>query len=382
MKRLTLFLFLRLHLVIVGGGFAAERKQIEGLDWPKEPFDGLAASAEQPKVLNGRDLSTDPAVFRDARRAMDLAASGNVQAAMQLRYWSIKRRPSRYGRGDLATMSAATGNVDAAIYWLQESVWAESVVVDDLDQNPAFRAVVNDPRWPKLREFLVTATAAWTKATHHQEVLVLPRKWSAEKPIPVLIFLHGLGGEPESMLPQSEESISAQALADKHKCALLSLSGPIAFGCHSFAWTNDLDRDYRHIVGSIQRLKDKFTPDTNKLLVVGFSRGAQEGVEIAARYPEHFLGAFAICPGTSAGCRLGGIVPPPDLKGRRFLIIRGKLEGQPSLQVASEDARLLEQAGGKVLLQSLDGMGHQVPENYAKLINDWLEVGLLPPAKP
>lgn len=358
---------------------ARSPQNIDGLVWPTEPVtihDPLAMSP----ILDGRDLRVDPNVFRDARQAETLAINGQLKAATQLTYWAVQRKPESYGYFQLATFFAFAGETNNAIHWLQKAAFFEGVDAQSVEQNVNFKSVANDARWPQLRTFFNAAQSAWQSSRHHTESLVVPNGYRVGTPIPVLLMLHGQGGTPERMLSNGAmKGFETQTIANKHKVAVLSISGTLPIAHYSFGWTNDLDRDYNHIMSALDHVKDRLTADSSKLLVAGFSRGAQVGIEIAVRHPDQFLGAFVACPGTGAGCRLQDIYPRPNLKNKRFYVLRGNDEGSASLAVATQDVQYVRAAGAKVILQNIPGMAHRLPSNYDELVDSWAEVGFLPP---
>lgn len=300
---------------------------------------------------------------------------------MHLLYWAIKRRPETYGYEDMAAMFAVSNAPNTAIYWLQRTAWAEGVNAESIEKNSNFALVTSDARWPQLKKFFADAAAAWERSSYHNEILVVPQGYQASETVPLVLLLHGQGGTPERMLPRGINGLAAQEIADRYRVALLAVGGTVPVARYSYHWTNDLDRDHQHLMKAIDHVKDRVTPDLKRLSIVGFSRGAQEGIEIAVRHPDQFGSVFVICPGTVAGCRLDAVQPMPNLTGKRFLIIRGDQEGPESQAVAQADARYVEAAGAKVAYQDIPGMVHTLPPDYDELVNSWIEVNFGSPVR-
>lgn len=352
--------------------------------WPeavlklKPPF-AISAPPAPPSTYGKIDLLDVDKTRALARTADDIARAGQIEDAIKIRYWYIVGAPDAWGRPNLAALYAATRRTEAAVYWLQRAAIEEGLPPEEIKDYPAFEPLTASPDWPKLNEFLTAAAQAWNQSNFRRDILLTPRGYEVGKPLPVIIILHGHRSGPESFV---RERAAMQKMCDELHLAVLSISGPMVFGPHSFAWPVDLRPVYQRVEEALNSTKSKLTPDPVRLMMVGFSAGAQAAVEIAAYDPKHFLGAMGMSPGRSTGDRIVKNLKPDMLVGRRFLIINGSKEDPSFHAVGDMDTQALKNAGAKALHETVPNMAHQVPANYEALLHDWAKLLLEMDGKP
>jgi predicted esterase len=120
-----------------------------------------------------------------------------------------------------------------------------------------------------------------------------PKGYKPGTPVPVFIALHGLGSQPEDFGRSGEP----QDLADELGAAIVSISATEPWGKNSFSWKEDFEADWTHIQKSLERVKDKVTPQPGRCIAAGFSQGGQLAAELAAAHPDFFAGAIVMSPG-------------------------------------------------------------------------------------
>ncbi len=351
--------------------------------WPaavqklKAPYD-IAAPKPPSSMLNGADLRKDGrarefvrGLEREPRRVL-------IEDAIKGYHWHIAASADSWGRADLAKFYAAAGDIPSAVYWLQKAAVEEGILLEEINQEPGLAAIISSPSWQGLKEFISSASLCWQQSSFRRDILVLPKGYATGKKIPLLIALHGHRGGPAGFI----RSGATQKMCDQLQMGLLSISGPIVFGPHSFAWPVDLEVCMRRIQDALEDGAACVSADKSRLMMVGFSAGAQIAAELAARHPDQFLGAMVLCSGKGPGCRIGEVDRPGSLAGRRFLIINGELEHPGNLEVGARDAQGLEALGAKVLHVKLPKMGHQFPTNYDQLVAEWVKVVLEAGGKP
>ena len=352
--------------------------------WPeavlklKPPF-AISAPPAPPSAYGKVDLLDVDKARTLARTADDIARAGQVEDAIRIRYWYIAGAPDAWGRPNLAALYAATRRTEAAVYWLQRAAIEEGLPPEEIKDYPAFQPLTASPDWPKLNEFLTAASQAWTQSNFRRDILLTPKGYEAGKPLPVILILHGHRSGPEGFV---RERAVMQKMCDELHLAVLSISGPMVFGPHSFAWPLDIKLDYQRVQEALDSVKSRLTPDMSHLMIAGFSAGAQIGLELAAYDPKHFLGAMAMSPGRGTGDRITKALKPDMLVGRRFLIINGSKEEPALLAVGDMDTEALKSAGAKVLHETVPNMAHQVPANYEALLHDWAKLLLEKDGKP
>ena len=132
----------------------------------------------------------------------------------------------------------------------------------------------------------------------------LPER-SAGEPLPVLVGLHGQGGDGASILR------TFKALAATRHFAIVAPSSNYAAEVSSFTWTvgdkpNDVTTDFRHVKVCFDEVAARadVTLDRSRVLAVGFSGGASSAPYVATNVEPYT--AFAVLHG---GVFIGGIGP-------------------------------------------------------------------------
>ncbi|MEZ4315731.1 MAG: alpha/beta fold hydrolase, partial [Polyangiaceae bacterium] len=224
-----------------------------------------------------------------------------------------------------------------------------------------------DPRWPTVRSFLRKTQRYWAKRPSNTEVVAIPRGYAAGKPIPLVVALHGLGSSPEDFAEGW-----MQKAADALSVAIVSVSGTEVRGPHSYAWAEDIERDRARIERAVTNLGDRVTVAPGKIVLVGFSQGAQMSAELAARFPDRYAGAIAMSPGTRRELRLKGIAGG-SLAGHRFVVLVGEGEHPGNVERARADAEALRAAGGDAYYHAYPELRtHARPPDFEKAFPSWV----------
>ncbi len=324
---------------------------------PKPALD-LPVPKAPSKEFDGKDLTgyPAPALSQGAAQAIQ---NDDAEVAVQLQHWAVAADPSS-GQYNLACYYALAGDVDASLYWLQRAALEEGVDLEWAKEDSDLEDVRKDARWAKLSPFIGKANAYWASSGHRREVVTVPKGYTPGTPIPVLLGLHGMGSKPEDFAGGEGD----QALADALGIALVSVSATSPRGPNSFVWSEDIDADAKHIAAALERVAAKVTPRKGAVIPIGFSQGAQLAIEIAARDPELYGGAIALCPGFQSGSHLEKVTAAATLGKRAFVIISGAEEHPGNLELAATDAAWLEKAEALVVKHVYDEMGHQFPPGF------------------
>jgi len=153
-------------------------------------------------------------------------------------------------------------------------------------------------------------------------VLYLPSTYHAEKPWPLLLLLHGSGGNGMGM------ARTWQAFAEKHGYVLLAPTDPESGKGYAFR-----ERERQAALGALRWMRLHYHLDENRIHVHGVSRGGHMAWDLGTRFPDLFA---SMVPA------IGG--PTWTLaKGRNNLRMVENLHRMPirDLQGAQDDAHLL-----------------------------------------
>ena len=241
----------------------------------------------------------------------------------------------------------------------------EGVNDEWINEDPAFENMRESKHWSLLKPFLKKSFKKWTDSNYGR---LTSTKNSTETDI-ILIGLHGYGSKPEDF----SEGQEYQKIADQLKTRFLSVSATLPMGKNSFRWSEDLDKDFSHIKSLLKTQNLDLNKTNKKVILIGFSQGAQLSVELAARYPKIFSGAIIMCPGLKASAMLEDIQPKPDLSHQKYIIINGSKEKEKNLNMGKIDKKWLEQHKAKVIYHIYDGMGHSFPQLYYDQLSQWIQ---------
>ena len=350
-------------LLIAASLFAAGEK-------PKPPLD-LAPPPEPSSTWRENDLTKAEAEELRAE-ARHLAYEEELpEEGAQLQHWALKADPTR-GHYNLACFYSMAGKLDAAFYWLQYcGMDGEGMDPDWVQEDSDLENARKDERWKAVHEYIAACSAWWEKNGEPRTVLTLPQGYTKGTEIAALVGLHGLGAEPEDF----SGGPAFQRLADRLGAAVIGVSGTRRGGKRNFAWSEEPGRDMARVKAALDEVKDRVSIRAGRVVVIGFSQGAQLAVELPARDPETFAGGIALCPGGRKQCQLGSIEKPSELlAGRAFVLIDGELEQEGNLALGAADEKWLSARGALVLRHVYPGMGHSFPPDDLNNFEIWTRI--------
>lgn len=325
----------------------------------------LATPPALPEKLKGKNLSKMEAaeLFGLANQAMD---QGDYASAAAYQYWYVKK--SGTGQYNLACFLSQIKQVDPAFYWLQLAAIEEGVDAQHASQDEDLDSLRRDPRWSQMSRFLAAYNDYFEETPVKQHVLIVPAGYQVGTPIPVVIWLHGMGAEPEGFV-----KTGGQDIADELKIAFLGVSATRSRGPHSFVWSTDPVQDAERIQEALKACADKLTPQPGRLIALGFSQGAQAGLEVAVRAPEQYAGAIVLSPGGYPSL-LGKVKPSSLLARRGFVLCCGAQEHPATVAFTSQDAKWLQQSKAQVQHKAYPGMSaHSFPEDFYERFPEWVQ---------
>jgi phospholipase/carboxylesterase len=332
---------------------------------PKPPLT-LKTPADPAKLFNKTDLSAEGAddLLGLAGQA---AARKNYKLAAQAQHWAVKKAGE--GRYNLACYYALAKQPDAALYFLQEAAEKEGFDSTDAQRDADLAGLRRDPRFKQVVEYAQAVGEHAKLATPPASLLYMPAKFDAAQPTPVVLLLHGRGSNPDNFLgPET------QKYADKLGVPVISVSGTDATGPKSFVWAVNVERDFQRLDAAVQKhaFEMKFQPQPGQFVAVGFSEGAQVGLEVALRHPELFAGAVAISPG--AADQFAGFRPHPMLKKRHFVITVGSAEARGNILLAEHDKQQLTKLDIPAELVTVPNGGHALPPDFDTKFPEWVSM--------
>lgn len=332
---------------------------------PAPPLTLAAPPPPSTALLNPAVRDLPPDGLRALARAA--AGAGRDQEAATLAHLAVSKGlpDAMY---DLACYEARSGRVDAALHWLQRAATDAGVDASWADEDEDLADVHKDPRWPQVRAYLGKMARYWAQHPVEKQVVTVPKGHVASRPIPVVVALHGLGSKPDDF-----GGPDIQKLADALSIAVVSVSGTKTQGPATFSWAEDVERDRARVEKALAAVRDRVIPAEGKVLLIGFSQGAQMAAEIAARQPARYAGAIVLSPGSRAGLSLSGL-GAGTLAQRRFVIVAGAGEHPATVKKAADDADLLRAAGAEVHHKTYPDLNvHTIPPDFEQAFPRWVK---------
>jgi predicted esterase len=185
-------------------------------------------------------------------------------------------------------------------------------------------------------------------------LLYVPATYDPGRPVPLVVMLHGAGGDARAGLDPFLR------LADAHGLVLVA---PASRGPTWDALLGDYGFDLATVDRALAQAFSRFRVDPSRLAVEGFSDGASYALSVGLANGDLFTHAIAFSP---------GFVAPHTPRGRpRLFVTHGTRD--KVLPITSTSRRIVQrtrQDGYDVRYHELDG-GHAVPGDLAEEAVRW-----------
>jgi pimeloyl-ACP methyl ester carboxylesterase len=318
------------------------------------------------------DLATwDPAELRSA--ASDFAQKRNYLIATSLQDAAVAK--DQEGQYNLACYYSMLGKTDAALYWLQLAGQEEGADSDWSMQDSDLASVRRDPRWPAVLEYLRQCNRYWQTSGFSETSLVMPANSARDRPLPVLIGLHGMGSNAHQFV----DAESYQQFADTNQIAVLGVSGTKPSGKRSFVWAENPVLDLARVDAALSEVADRLTVQPGQAILFGFSQGALASAEIAARAPDRFAGAIIMSPGGKGGYQMASVQPAPGHRRQGFIVVCGAGEHPGNVALTNQYSSGLRNLQSRVFSKLYPGQNqHSFPANFRERLPDWCRFILSP----
>lgn len=181
---------------------------------------------------------------------------------------------------------------------------------------------------------------------------------------PVIVYLHGLGGNNESNKEMGP-------LFATSGYVYIALNGSEISGQNgSFQWHDPEWGEKNHpvnekyITSAIDNVAKEVKINRDSIFISGFSEGAGEAGYLLATYPEHYAGALIISP---YDCQK----PAKTLaSNKRIIIINGEKDGKGNI-MSSEKFKKLFSQNNTVRMETHPG-GHDFQKDYKTKFIDYM----------
>jgi phospholipase/carboxylesterase len=206
--------------------------------------------------------------------------------------------------------------------------------------------------------------------------LYAPESNSAPKPL--VIALHGYGGDKSSMLKLmrriNERDYAIAALQGPHQHLVYPTKEQPRLG-YGFGWLSNFKPEesvalHHHAIRRIiAALGDAGAIDPRKVFLLGFSQAVGVNFRFAFTHPDLIRGVVAICGGIPGDWESAGKYASGALD---VLYVAGERDEFYSPERIRQNAAALERRARSVELQFFDA-GHEVPRASYTVIDEWLK---------
>lgn len=188
--------------------------------------------------------------------------------------------------------------------------------------------------------------------------LYVPATYQADRPIPLMLMLHGAGGDAEGGLG------IIQDLADSFSTIILAVDS------RQKTWDVIVNRygvDIAFIDRALEQTFNRYAINSNQLAIAGFSDGASYALSVGITNGDLFTHVIAFSPGF--------ITPAAQVGMPQLFISHGTQDRVlPIDRCSRRIAPQLEQAGYNLRYQEFEG-GHTVPGTIAHSGFEWFVNG-------
>uniref|UniRef100_UPI0026281DCB alpha/beta hydrolase n=1 Tax=Pseudomonas sp. TaxID=306 RepID=UPI0026281DCB len=218
-------------------------------------------------------------------------------------------------------------------------------------------------KWLAFIVLLQTCSAWGASAVQNDLPLVyLEHTQLGSNSRPVIIFLHGYGGNEEVLFELRNSLPTAYTY--------LSVRAPQALAEGGFEWFDKTNRDGEYdgdsaqVKNSEKLIADfvvaaikKYRVSANKVFLVGFSQGAMMSYYVALHHPQG-IGGVAILSGTMLPALRAEVRPGVPLNLPPIFIAHGTADTTLPIDLAVQAEHLLKQGSATVQFHAYSGLGH------------------------
>jgi predicted esterase len=313
-----------------------------------EDFDSLYAHAFQ--------------LYEDGRYAEALEV-----ATREGTYFPQRSNFLRYFRASMATR---LNNADLALkllgemladgYWLSERTWDEE----------DFNTIRDLPEFARLRETSKKHLKAAQAEAKPELLTILPAGYTDADMLPLLIGLHGNFSSVRWHKDHWRAASNSGWLVGLPQSS--QVFGLDSEGAVSYVW-DDYLKTRREILEHYTALSRAYTVDQERVVLGGFSRGAEIAIQLAVTGETSVRGFIAVCPGgpyTTETELWEPIIAEGKGRDLRGYVILGRQD-----QFAPGTEKLVELLHGVGIaceLEAHPGMGHDYPADFNERLNEIL----------
>ena len=275
-------------------------------------------------------------------------------AAKAAALWAEKVPDDSTAAYNAACAHALAGEAEKALEWLRRAGAAGFAGVRSIEEDPDLLSV-------RSHQGFAQATAAiranrarmfeqFKAVAERSEILILPPPGKLEGPRPLIVVLHGYGG-----LPKNNAEIYRRVAAKLGAIVAAPSGLRPGPGGQGFSWTFRDEAEW-WVLRAIEKVGELHPVDPEKVILAGFSQGANVALGVGLKHPDRFAGLLPV-----AGQYDADRMPAPSGDAPRVYLLMGSRDPRAdSFRVAE---RQLVEAGLEVRLRMVPGVGHSYPRD-------------------
>lgn len=191
---------------------------------------------------------------------------------------------------------------------------------------------------------------------------------------PLLVLLHGVGGNERNLLPTAEHL--------DPRFAVVSVRGPLQIGPDGFAFFNvqftpepvpNADQAEASRVALLEFLPELVREqgiDPKQVFLMGFSQGAIIGASVTLSQPDLIAG-LVMLSGRILPEAHPTFAPPEQLRDTHVFVAHGVHDAKLGIHHGRASQALLSRLGVELTYQEYD-MGHEITAAELQDVNTWL----------
>ncbi|THF85560.1 alpha/beta hydrolase [Deinococcus sp. KSM4-11] len=199
---------------------------------------------------------------------------------------------------------------------------------------------------------------------------------------PLLVLLHGVGGNERNLLPVAD--------ALDPRFAVLSVRGPLQVSPDGFAFFNvrftpepvpnaeEAEASRTALIDVLPRLVQEQGLDPQRVFLLGFSQGAIIGASVTLSRPDLVAGLVMLSGRILPEAR-STFAPAHALGEAPVFVAHGRQDAKLGIHHGRASRALLSDLGATFTYREYD-MGHEITAQELSDVNAWLESRLAPPA--
>ena len=237
---------------------------------------------------------------------------------------------------------------DSAITWLEKAIELGAYKFSD-DED--FASLKKDKRFQEL-EKIAEQKIKELESKEWVPIIVLPEEFKEENQYPIVIALHGFGGNPVNLSKTLEPGVRPLDFI------LCCPYGSEVRGSTSFSW-GDYEVSEKRILEALEFLKENYKIDTENIILFGYSRGGARVFYTGLKIPEVFSAIISVTGYYDED--FDDFLEQEAVKDTKIYMMIG--EKYRSLESNKRAEKIMKEKGISVKLVIYPELGHAFPPN-------------------